>query len=837
MSEIFVRLLRMRERFANVLIFIIEHRLVTRTALGFSFKMATPEATVPEATLTKFKDELTCSLCNELFREPKTLSCLHTFCEECLSNHITKRVVDTDPQAGDSREKVPCPLCQNVQELPEADVKHVKTNHGYKNMVSHLSIEEGARTACSSESDRAVRECQGCKEKPAAVTFCSTCNQHLCTSCTTAHKTLNIFATHEVLTREEISSSSKEGGQIVTHHTWKCSKHDDLNPDSPLTDVCLYCKTCDELICNRCGIIEPHGNHEKHEAPKIIDKPGYKPKIQQHEAEVKQVQEMFATFITEMESLQKSLEGNREKAKMEINEKVQALHAKLNEEKEALLKKVDQIFERKNERLIKQLQKLREIEKEMAESRKFVNDILTFGIPEEVLFLMTQMITRMKQLHNTYNPYPRIPQENDIVMFKENMALDLTGAIGTVSADPFPPAFTADTLSKTHFIQDEEASITVTCRDIAGTPHPIKHDLKVEMSPEANGDVIRGEVRERNVETGEYIIVLKPLTHGKHELKISVVVGNTDVSIAGSPFPIAVSAPVVHQLQPQNQPIPNMGNPWGVAVNEEGVIVISDIGEDKHMLVVVRPNDFEVIRRIGKKGKGKVEFMSPRGLAFTPDGDIAVAEKENHRVQLVSLEGDYKGKFGREGDGNGEFRGATDIAISSDGKIFVTDSTLNRIQYFTPNGEFIGMFGSWGPLNVPYAITFDVFGRILITERRGNCLDFYKKNVQENGEDIASSSSSDQPAESPQEFARDFKTTATLSEPVGVVFDPVTNYIVVTELGNHRISIFNKNGQHIRSLDAEGNPFTSPMGIATLNDSRFIVCDCTNAKVVIFNIV
>ena len=940
-----MRLLRMRERFANVL-FILEHGGQPWDL----FKMATPEATVPEATLTKFKDELTCSLCNELFREPKTLFCLHTFCEECLSNHITKRVVDTDPQAGDSREKVSCPLCQYVQELPEADIRYIKTNHLYKNLVSHFSIEErvrtahsldegcqivthanmenhtlpkenthracrsefdhvipkckeceeghavafceqcvkhfckvcatshvtlfethevftlerilssseedgeimtyknianhllpqeGVYTACSSEPYYAILKCEGCYKGCDAITFCKACNKHLCTSCTAAHSTLNIFKTHEVLSLEEISSLSKEGGQIVTHHTWKCSKHDDLNLEDSLITIRFYCKPCDELICAQCGIIEPHRHHMKYMASEIINEPECKPKIQQHETEVKHVQEKFTMFISEMESLKMSLEENREKAKAEINKKFQDLQAKLEEEKEALLQKVEKIFEQKNELFLVQVQELRDIEREMAESRKFVNDTLTFGTPEEVLFLKTQMITCMVQLRDKYDHHRRIPQENDIITFEENKTLDLTGAIGTVSADPFPPQFTADTLSKVHFIQGEEASITITCRDIAGTPRPIKHDLKVEMCPEASGDVIRGEVRERNEVTGEYTIVLKPLTHGNHKLKISVVVGDTDVPIAGSPFSIAVSPPLVHKLQPQKVSIPNMGNPWGVAVNEDGIIVISDIG--KHMLVVVSPDNFEVIRQIGRRGNQEVEFKSPCGLAFTSDSDIAVVDKGNHRVQFVSLEGDYKGHFGREGDGYGEFRGATDVAISLNGNIFVSDATLNRIQYFTPRGDFIGTCGCWGAQNAPYAITFDAFGRILITEQKGNCVAFYK-NVQESGEDIACSSTSEQPRVMPQftnEFVLDFKTNVTFSEPVGIVFDPITSYIVVTELRNHRISILNKNGEYICSLGTEGKLFTFPMGIATCtpNNSRFIVCNCGKAEVIIFNIV
>ncbi|XP_071102142.1 tripartite motif-containing protein 2-like [Haliotis cracherodii] len=58
------------------------------------------------ATAESVKDDhLTCSICYRPFAEPKTLQCLHTFCQECLQHHINH---------GNHIRGIPCPVCRHV---------------------------------------------------------------------------------------------------------------------------------------------------------------------------------------------------------------------------------------------------------------------------------------------------------------------------------------------------------------------------------------------------------------------------------------------------------------------------------------------------------------------------------------------------------------------------------------------------------------------------------------------------------------------------------------------------------------------------------------------------
>ena len=53
--------------------------------------------------------------------------------------------------------------------------------------------------------------------------------------------------------------------------------------------------------------------------------------------------------------------------------------------------------------------------------------------------------------------------------------------------------------------------------------------------------------------------------------------------------------------------------------------------------------------KFGALGSGKNQFNAPHGFCLGLDDDIAVADTHNHRVQVFSVDGEFKYTFGQAG--------------------------------------------------------------------------------------------------------------------------------------------------------------------------------------------
>ena len=103
----------------------------------------------------------------------------------------------------------------------------------------------------------------------------------------------------------------------------------------------------------------------------------------------------------------------------------------------------------------------------------------------------------------------------------------------------------------------------------------------------------------------------------------------------------------------------------------------------------------EVLKSFGSQGMIEGQFNFPYCLALNRRGNlIIVSDSQNHRVQIVTPSGRLVKCFGGFGDEIGKFKNPLGVAIDSDDVIYVADSGNSRIQIFSREGIPRGMIVS-----------------------------------------------------------------------------------------------------------------------------------------------
>lgn len=169
----------------------------------------------------------------------------------------------------------------------------------------------------------------------------------------------------------------------------------------------------------------------------------------------------------------------------------------------------------------------------------------------------------------------------------------------------------------------------------------------------------------------------------------------------------------------------------------------------------------------------------PRNVTVGPDGRLYVADAGNHRI-VVFEDGQVVLEVGGEGAGAGQFNEPWGVAVD-DEAIYVADTWNHRIQKFDLNGEFITSFGQSGTVDASQAATAG-----------------------------------------------------------GIFFGPRTivllpnNLLAVSDTGNHRIQIFDRDGNFVQGIGGLGalmGQFYEPVGLAAGVDGSLFVADTWNERI------
>ena len=120
-------------------------------------------------------------------------------------------------------------------------------------------------------------------------------------------------------------------------------------------------------------------------------------------------------------------------------------------------------------------------------------------------------------------------------------------------------------------------------------------------------------------------------------------------------------------------------------------------------------SDYRTIR----KGGGP-PFHRPTDLAVAPDGTLFVADGyRNARVHRFSADGKLLHSWGSPGVEPGQFNVPHGIAIDSAARVYVADRENSRIQIFSLSGEFLAQ---WTGLARPTEIFIDAQDNVFVTE-------------------------------------------------------------------------------------------------------------------------
>ena len=655
--------------------------------------------------LLKLEDELTCPVCLDLYTNPKTLPCLHSCCQKCLERFPQDKEGETY--------YLSCPICRKRTELPEG----------------------------------------GAGAFPAAFTL------------------NNLKETHSLLKAILVSSPVSDPQQET------CSVH--------LKPLEVFCGECVTVICHYCAL----RNHINHKCELVTDcYPKHYQKLKESLKPIKGKMEALNQVLSVIAKGEAEIREEEEKVLQEIQSKMEEMINALHQSEKKLSEQVKRVSNARLQGLAEQRQSVENNLKVLKDIEDYVEQNLETGTRQQLLSFMGEMMERINEVVPGINVEELQPiEEEDFELTESGEVNEVAPEINveeTLEKDNLQLIKNGEVVKSLHNIGDivtvlqqckmkkirqvkalsKEKKVlfllSIETSDSFLISVPIS-SLKCSLVPVGKDEEPIHTTVTTTSTPGVYKIHCNPSTSGTHTVK--VLVYNSPLEDTSLAIPIN---PTLRSITPVRT-IPNIKSPWGVAVSDDGYIIVDGHNDanisilDREGKVVtsynmplgifvvmrgiaVAPDNFiivadkyrihkmnmngEDIKSVGRKGSGPLEFRQPAGLAISPvTGLIYVADRGNHRVQVLNPDLTFSHTFGCRGSGDGEFNCPNDVAIDSQWFVYVTDRDNNRIQKFTPEGGFKGYFGDRGCLDKPGGIAIDTAGTglVYVSSKEYNCVSVF----------------------------------------------------------------------------------------------------------------
>ncbi|XP_029974759.1 zinc-binding protein A33-like isoform X2 [Salarias fasciatus] len=254
------------------------------------------------------EDQFLCSICLDVFTDPVSTSCGHTFCQSCITLHWNTSLIFF------------CPMCKQVfKEKPVLDI-----NRCIKEMVSQMRCEAQQESSGGSSEQRAAGGgvlcdiCTGTRVK--ALKSCLVCLTSYCETHLEPHRSRLALRRHQLIEPVE----DLEGRM--------CPQH-----GKPLE---LFCQSDQTCVCMLCSVLE-HKNHQF--VPLREEADAKKAELGKVEAEIRQIIQEKHKKVKE---IREAVRISKESADEEKAEGVEVFRALVQAAEDGLKKLIKDIDEK-----------------------------------------------------------------------------------------------------------------------------------------------------------------------------------------------------------------------------------------------------------------------------------------------------------------------------------------------------------------------------------------------------------------------------------------------------------------------------------------------------------
>lgn len=227
------------------------------------------------------------------------------------------------------------------------------------------------------------------------------------------------------------------------------------------------------------------------------------------------------------------------------------------------------------------------------------------------------------------------------------------------------------------------------------------------------------------------------------------------------------------------------------------------------------------------------KFNNPRGMIIDGNGNLYIADKNNHCIRKITPQGVVSTFAGSSSagyaDGAGtaaQFNKPYGLAIDKDSNIYVSDKGNHRIRKITPQGAVSTIIGSGtaglvnaagtaAQFNSPSAIALDGNGNLFVVDTLNHCI--RKVSPQGIVTTVAGSGVAG--------YIDSTGTAAQFNKPVGITFDTAGN-LYVTDEGNNNIRKITPQGVVTTLAGLSVGGYVNGAGVtAQFNSPAFITID------------